>query len=119
MIQWTQDLETGSALLDRQHRLLIDNINLLKDLVDAPNPARRNWDPAVNLVDYLEAYADQHFKDEEECMERFRCPVHALNPPGSGNLSIITNGCASSRVLKWSCSETCMRYCDPGSKSTS
>jgi hemerythrin len=33
----------------------------------------------IELVDYLETYADKHFKYEEACMESFRCPVHAKN----------------------------------------
>lgn len=79
MIEWTKEFETGSAKLDQQHRLLIDNINLLKDLVDTPDFSRQEAEFAVVLVDYLEAYADIHFKGEEQCMEAYRCPVHAIN----------------------------------------
>jgi len=79
MIMWTKEFETGSAKLDRQHRLLIDNINLLKDLLDTPNASRQEAEFAVFLVEYLEAYANIHFKGEELCMESYRCPVHALN----------------------------------------
>ena len=79
MIAWTKEFETGSAKLDRQHRLLIDNINLLKDLLDTPNLSSQEVEFAAFLVEYLEAYADIHFKGEERCMEANRCPVHALN----------------------------------------
>jgi hemerythrin-like metal-binding protein len=79
MITWTKEFETGSAKLDQQHRLLIDNINLLKDLLDTPELSRQEAKFAVFLVDYLEAYADIHFKGEEKCMEAYRCPVHATN----------------------------------------
>jgi hemerythrin len=79
MIKWTKEFETGSAKLDRQHRLLIDNINLLKDLLDSPDRSRQEAEFAVFLVDYLENYADIHFTGEEKCMEAYRCPVHATN----------------------------------------
>ena len=79
MITWTKKFETGSAELDQQHRLLIDNINLLKDLLDNPKLSRQETEFAVILVDYLEAYANIHFTCEEQCMEAYRCPVHALN----------------------------------------
>ena len=79
MIKWTKKFETGSAKLDQQHRLLIDNINLLKDLLDNPKLSRQEAEFAVILVDYLEAYANIHFTGEERCMEAYRCPVHALN----------------------------------------
>lgn len=79
MITWTTEFETGSAKLDQQHRLLIDNINLLKDLLDNPDLSKEESDFSVFLVEYLEAYANLHFKDEERCMEAYRCPVHALN----------------------------------------
>ena len=79
MITWTKEFETGSAKLDQQHRLLIDNINLLKELLDTPNCSRQETEFAVSLVDYLQAYANIHFKGEEQCMEAYRCPVYALN----------------------------------------
>jgi hemerythrin len=79
MIIWTKEFETGSAKLDQQHRLLIDNINLLKDLLDAPELRKEEKEFSLFLIDYLEAYANIHFKGEERCMEAYRCPVHALN----------------------------------------
>jgi hemerythrin len=79
MIEWTKEFETGSAKLDQQHRLLIDNINLLKDLLDTPDLSMQEADFSFFLVDYLGAYADIHFKGEEQCMEAYRCPAHTTN----------------------------------------
>lgn len=79
MIIWTKEFETGSAKLDQQHQVLIDNINLLEEQLHNPEPTREEAASAVRLVDYLEAYANIHFKDEEQCMERYRCPAHAQN----------------------------------------
>ncbi len=79
MILWTKQFETGSAKLDLQHRLLIDNINLLEEELQNPNPTREEAQFAVQLLDYLEAYANIHFNVEEKCMESYRCPAHAKN----------------------------------------
>ena len=79
MIIWTEKYETGSAKLDQQHRILIDNINLLEDLLQSPVLSGEETEFAVQLVEYLEAYANLHFRAEEKCMESYRCPVHAKN----------------------------------------
>ena len=79
MILWTEKFATGSAKLDKQHQLLIDNINLLGELLHTTNPTPLELDFTFNLVDYLEAYANVHFNAEERCMESFRCPVYAQN----------------------------------------
>jgi hemerythrin len=79
MIFWTKEFETGSAKLDQQHRVLIDNINLLEEQLQNPKPTREETESTVRLVDYLEAYANIHFKGEEQCMESYRCPAHAKN----------------------------------------
>ena len=79
MIILTKEFETGSAKLDQQHQLLIDNTNLLEELLDTAAPGGQEAKFAAFLVDYLEAYANIHFKGEEQCMESYRCPVHALN----------------------------------------
>jgi hemerythrin len=79
MIMWTTDFETGSPKLDQQHRLLIDHINLLEEQLQSTNPTNEEVAFAIHLVDYLEAYANIHFKTEEDCMEAYRCPAHEKN----------------------------------------
>ena len=79
MIVWTKDFETGSSQMDQQHRLLIDNINLLAEQLQTARPMKEELSFAVDLVDYLEAYADTHFKTEEYCMQIHRCPAHGQN----------------------------------------
>ena len=66
-------------MLDQQHRLLIDHINLLEEVLQSTNFTREEADFAVNLVDYLDAYAKIHFNGEEKCMDSYRCPAHAQN----------------------------------------
>ena len=79
MLLWTKQFETGSVKLDLQHRLLIDNINLLGEELQNPDPTGEEAQHAARLLEYLEAYANIHFKVEEKCMERYRCPAHAKN----------------------------------------
>jgi hemerythrin len=79
MILWNNQFETGNEKLDEQHRLLIDNINLLGEQLHSTNPTKQQLEFAIQLVDYLEAYANIHFKGEEQCMASYRCPVHAEN----------------------------------------
>lgn len=79
MIIWTKEFETGFATLDQQHRTLFEKINLLETLLHTTNPTREELEFVFKLVDYLEAYADFHFKAEENCMEGHNCPVHGQN----------------------------------------
>jgi hemerythrin len=79
MITWTEQFQTGSVALDQQHRLLIDNINLLGEQLRNPDRTTEELEFAIHLVEYLEAYANIHFKAEEKCMESYRCPVHTKN----------------------------------------
>ena len=79
MIIWTKQFETGSVKLDLQHRLLIDNINLLGEELQNPDPTGEEAQHAARLLEYLEAYANIHFNFEERCMESYRCPAHAKN----------------------------------------
>jgi hemerythrin len=79
MILWTKQFETGSEKLDLQHRILIANINHLEDQLHNTNPTREECEFVTHLVTFLESYADTHFKQEEACMEKYRCPVHAQN----------------------------------------
>lgn len=70
---------TGSSTLDLQHRTLINNINHLEDMLLTTNPTRAECEFVIHLVEFLERYADTHFNLEEDCMERYRCPVHKKN----------------------------------------
>jgi hemerythrin len=79
MVLWTEQFETGSSLIDQQHRMLINNINHLESMLTDTNPSREEGEFLTHLVDFLESYAGAHFQFEEECMERYRCPAHAKN----------------------------------------
>ena len=76
MLKWEERFATGSAVLDTQHRMLFDKINQIEELLNGPPPSS---EACEELLDFLGTYADTHFKYEEQCMERARCPVHAQN----------------------------------------
>jgi hemerythrin len=76
MLTWSEEFATGSPLVDTQHRMLIDRINQLEQLLNGPPPSRVTCD---GLLDFLASYVVSHFKFEEQCMERYRCPVHEKN----------------------------------------
>ena len=79
MIIWNEDYSTGIATIDRQHKLLIDQINQLEEVVANPKPTEPEIRFADSLVNFLEAYSKMHFGLEENCMAAYRCPAYALN----------------------------------------
>lgn len=79
MIIWDEQFATGSDALDQQHRVLINNLNLLESMLTETNPTREQGEFLIHLVDFLESYAHTHFSFEEQCMEKYRCPAHARN----------------------------------------
>ena len=79
MILWNEQFETGSRTIDRQHRTLINNVNQLGEILASTNPTLKECNFLIQLVSFLEAYAENHFKFEENCMERYRCPAHQQN----------------------------------------
>ena len=62
-ISWDPTMSTGIDTLDNQHKQLISWLN---DLLES-------------VLDRLGAYAVMHFDHEEDCMNRYRCPVAAQN----------------------------------------
>jgi hemerythrin len=76
MLEWKSDYETGVTAIDTQHKVLFDNINRLGQLLDKEDIERAEAD---YLLKFLKNYAQQHFKGEESCMARFRCPAYGKN----------------------------------------
>jgi len=79
MIVWNEKLKTGDDEIDRQHQTLIDKINQLELMLTDTNPTKEECEFLIHLVTFLESYTKEHFQFEENCMERYRCPVHARN----------------------------------------
>ena len=79
MIIWNEDYSTGIETIDQQHKLLIEQINRLEEVVANTKPSELEIRFASRLVSFLDSYAKMHFGLEEKCMEAYRCPAHALN----------------------------------------
>jgi hemerythrin len=76
MLAWSEQFATGSTLVDTQHRMLIEKINKLEQLLSGPPPSKATCD---ELLNFLASYVATHFKFEEQCMARYHCPVHEKN----------------------------------------
>jgi hemerythrin len=79
MVLWSEQFVIGSHAIDQQHRMLINNTNHLENMLADTNPTREEAEFLLHLVDFLESYAETHFRFEEGCMEQYRCPAHAQN----------------------------------------
>lgn len=79
MLAWNDEFSTGLETIDRQHKVLIDHINRLEELLAHSKPTPAEIEFFQSLIKFLESYADTHFKFEENCMERYHCPAHAQN----------------------------------------
>jgi hemerythrin len=69
--EWTPDMSVGIGEIDAQHR---EFIRLMSDL---PDELSESYDAkkAVELVVFLESYADRHFTTEEMFMSAYSYPA--------------------------------------------
>jgi len=72
-------LETGVAVVDRDHRTLVDMINRLDALISA-EPV--GLDAIGALIDDLTQYAEEHFRREEDMLARLGWPGLAQHADG-------------------------------------
>ena len=79
MIVWNDNYGTGVKTVDDQHKLLILHINQLENLLKNQRPDSKDVSLFYTVSQFLEQYADMHFKFEEQCMESYRCPAHSQN----------------------------------------
>lgn len=79
MALWSEKFATGSSTIDQQHRMLIHNVNQLERMLTSTSPTSEECKLLFQLVDFLDSYAEMHFKFEEECMDSYRCPAHQKN----------------------------------------
>ena len=75
MINWNSTLETGVAVIDNDHRTLIEQINLLEEALQQG----AGKDRLGELVAFLDKYTRMHFAREEALMTERKCPVSGLN----------------------------------------
>lgn len=74
-IEWDESFSTGVQEIDQQHRELIAHIAMLQDAVEH----RKGNAEVIKMIDFLVAYADEHFRCEEECFELHKCPFAKVN----------------------------------------
>ena len=69
----TQDLITGNALIDSEHKQLFEAINALLDAC-AKGKGR---DQLMETVDFLNRYVERHFGDEEKLQVSSKYPGYS------------------------------------------
>jgi hemerythrin-like metal-binding protein len=83
MLAWSDKYATGFPLVDAQHQMLIGQINELERMLLHPPLAKEDCD---NLVRFMACYIETHFRYEEDCMHRHRCPVQDQNKQAHADL---------------------------------
>jgi len=68
----TSDLKTHVAEIDDQHQELFDRINAVATITTTAVMREQ----AIQTLDFLGAYIDKHFGDEEELQRRYNYPKH-------------------------------------------
>lgn len=74
-LEWNDAMSTGVARIDAQHKELILHINKLTTALHA----QRGPNELKPILDFLAKYAVQHFKEEEACMDQYKCPFAGNN----------------------------------------
>lgn len=78
-IQWSDDMLTGVAELDRQHRVLVSTLNEAKAKLTSEAD-----DPVFEQITRdLLAYAIYHFNTEEQLMKQYGYAAASLEEAGS------------------------------------
>ena len=112
-IKWTPDLSVGVKHIDDQHKIWFEKANGLFEA----GRERRAKDYISQMLDFLDEYTKQHFRDEEAYMEKIGYPeidaqkkAHAsfINElaklkseyeKAGGNVLVILN--ANKMVINW------------------
>jgi hemerythrin len=77
MLNWHAGMTTGVPELDHHHRQIIDRFNEFTACISLGESERRA--EAGRILDFLQFYAQWHFRREEALMEKYRCPAAAEN----------------------------------------
>lgn len=70
-MKWVEAYATGVERIDRQHRMLFQVVADYRAALDEGGGERTY----PSLLRFLDRYIREHFRNEEECMERHRCPM--------------------------------------------
>ncbi len=69
-LEWTEELETGVAEIDNQHKELFRRINMLRDAAKEG----KGRDAIDEIFDFLGQYVIEHFSSEEKLMQQYEYP---------------------------------------------
>jgi hemerythrin len=75
-LQWTDNWSTGVPEVDAQHQAIFAALNEFEAILDS---GRHNSPEAEAVLDAIVRDTVSHFKFEEECMNRYRCPAAKAN----------------------------------------
>ena len=75
MFEWNIAMTTGVSDIDEQHSELIEKFNELAD-AEAGGADREK---IGSILDFLQNYAEWHFNNEEEIMEKCQCHMAEEN----------------------------------------
>jgi hemerythrin len=77
MLHWQAGMSTGVPELDYHHRQIIDRFNDFSACMSLGESERLA--EAGRILDFLQFYAQWHFKREEAYMEKYGCPAREEN----------------------------------------
>lgn len=75
MIEWGKKYETGVAEIDHQHQWLFRFVNSLEEDLNREAPDIDIEETLKMMADY----AQTHFRYEEDCMNKWKCPFAENN----------------------------------------
>ena len=75
MMIWDDSMSTGIPRIDDQHKTLFQKFNELSEAISS----NRSREVAGSVLDFLQFYAKWLFGQEEDCMNKYRCPVADQN----------------------------------------
>lgn len=70
MIEWSPAYNTGLPQLDREHRKIVEQLNALETSMADGAPAEETQ----KLLNFIDFYVNNHFRNEEACFAWFKCP---------------------------------------------
>jgi hemerythrin len=75
MFEWNTAMTTGVSDIDDQHHELINKFNELVE-AEASGADRKK---IGSILDFLQHYAEWHFNNEEQIMEKYKCHIAEKN----------------------------------------
>ncbi|MDQ8205544.1 hemerythrin family protein [Pelagicoccus sp. SDUM812003] len=75
-LEWSEAYETQIRKVDEQHQQLFRFANKLEELI---GQEAASSEEVEQLLHFLKTYAESHFRYEEACMAKRRCPAAKKN----------------------------------------